>query len=70
MWLPSVIFGIFSVVAALLLIFMPETMGRPLQESIVGSEAAWAKKSDIKTVSEEVTKNELTNEAFELEETK
>ena len=70
MWLPSVIFGIFSVVAALMLIFMPETMGRPLQESIVGSEAAWANKSDIKTVSEEVAKSDLTNEAFELEESK
>ena len=70
MWLPSVVFGIFSVVAALMLILMPETMGRPLQESIVGSEAAWAKKPDIKTISEEVTKSELTNEAFELEEAK
>ena len=67
MWLPSVIFGAFSVAAAFLLIFMPETKGRPLLESIRATESAWTKKkSDINTVTETI--EERDNSAFELDE--
>ena len=68
MWLPSVIFGVFSIIAAFMLVFMPETMGRPLQESIAGSEATWTKKkSTVNTVSGSIP-DELTNEAFQMSE--
>lgn len=69
MWLPSVIFGVFSIVAALLLLFMPETMGRPLQESISGSEATWSKKKvNLTTVAGAMETRETTNDAFQMDE--
>lgn len=37
-WLPPVIFGVFPIIAAVLVVFLPETKGAPLPETIEDGE--------------------------------
>ena len=61
-WLPSVLFGISSFLAAFTLVFMPETKDQPLRQTVTDSVESW-KKKEVVTVTDQ-----LDNQGFQLEE--
>lgn len=59
-WLPSVIFGLSSFVAALVLVPLPETLGRPLPDMIHDLEKLWRKKEKKTDAGDDSLTDKLT----------
>jgi hypothetical protein len=69
-WLPGVIFGALSVMVGLLALMLPETMGRPLPQSVEEMESWDNKRGRAKSFDIHANMKKRPSQNIEAEDTK